>query len=262
MSDDSADRVHPPTPGRRLEAWRRGSAARSEELNLAVAAIACGVLLRWTVPHLLDRGTRLLHACWETPWDRLPNASPGSPLPPVALLAAAELLLPLLALAWLATTAAEWAQAGWFWNWDRLAPKLERLNPARNLSRTVSAANWAASVAGILKAVVFLAGAAWLLSDDAAHAASLAHRTIPQLALGCGEIASGGLIELGVLLLLIGVLDYSVRRLIWERRLYMTDQELRDDLQSQQAKYRPAPRPGVPPAAATERIAPLPRGTS
>lgn len=237
MSDDSDDRNHPATPGRRQEAWLRGSAARSFELNLAVAGLATGLVMWWTVPHAVGAVRELARQAWGEPWSGPPTIEGLASIVAPLVQAAAEVLLPLLGAGWIAAAAAEQRQAGTPWTWDRVLPDVDRLDPWTGLGRLGSTAAWGAAAAGAVKAALFFGVGSLLLWDDVLRILdmNLASADPAIVAARLGETAAQAILKLSGLLLFIGLADYGVRRWRWERSLRMTDQELRDEMRGMQA---------------------------
>ncbi len=227
MALDDADRTEPPTQRRRDEAREEGQIARSVDLTAAAALLAGLLLLKFIGPLMLDRLMALTRSLGDPP----PVAAHGL-LPWVRLTgrAAADALLPFLALLVVLTAVAAVAQSGLLLTWKKLSPKVERLDPVQGLKRLWSGESVIRLLLGLAK-VGLVGWVAWI---------TIKARLGPVL--GTGRLPAGGLLavslellfdlalRLGAVLLVLGLIDYFHQRWKLERQLRMTRQEVRDEL--------------------------------
>jgi type III secretion protein U len=138
---------------------------------------------------------------------------------------------PLLA-ALVAALAVGLLQTGGLLSAAPLAPKLERLNPARGLGRLLSAERLTTVGISVLKAalVVALAAASW--GPATAALSQLPRAVAPERAIGALLWPLAG--RLGALLLGFGALDLLLARWRHQRRLRMSRDELRRELREQE----------------------------
>lgn len=225
--DDAGDKTEQPTPRRRAEAREEGQVARSADLTAALSLLAGLVLLRVLGPQMLAGMLRLVQALgipaepgvaglW--PWARAVGR------------AAVEMTVPFLVLLVVLTAAGGAAQAGLLLTWKKLGLKLDRVNPVAGLKRLLSGEALTRMLVSVAK-LVLTAAVAWF---------TIAGRIRDVLATGglhAGGVlvAAAGLLfdlalRLGLLLLVLGLVDYLVQRWRLERQLRMTRQEVRDEL--------------------------------
>lgn len=225
--DDADEKTEQPTARRREEAREEGQIARSADLTAAVGLLA-GLLLLKTfggrmVGGLLDLIRALGNSPAVTSADLLPWIKKVS-------LAAAEIMLPFLALLLVITVAGTAAQSGLLLTWKRLTPKPDRVSPVTGVKRLFSADVLSRLGLGLLK-MTCVAGIAYLtivgrlgtvLSAGGLHAGGV-------FGLGA-EVVFDLALRLAAVLLVLGIVDYLIQRWRLERQLRMTKQEVRDEL--------------------------------
>lgn len=112
------------------------------------------------------------------------------------------------------------------------APDINRLNPVRNLTRMLSAEHFVSVAFGLLKLLVLLIVAAWVMLGDL--------ETLTRLGMGPLQQQSQSLVDwlmamvqrLCVAAIAVGIGDYGMRWWLQRRSLRMTDQEQRDEQRS------------------------------
>ncbi len=225
--DDASDRTEPPTPRRREEAREEGQIARSVDLTAAIVLLAALVLLKTLGPRMLESLLGLTRALGAAP-----DITSGGLLAWIKHVASTGgmLLLPFLGLVVLVAIVASAAQTGLMLTWKKLGFKPERLNPVSGFRRLLSADAIRRLALGLLK-VAIVAAVAWLTI-----------RSRIGLVMTTGKLEAGGVfqvsaellfdlaIRLGLVLLLLGLVDYLLDRWKLERQLRMTRQEIRDEL--------------------------------
>ncbi len=224
---DLGDKTEDPTPRRREEAREEGQVARSVELTAAASLLAAIVLLRWLGPAMFEGFMRLLRTFCSPGNLSLDSALADSRR---TVLAVAEFTLPFLFAIVAVTVAAAAAQSGLLLTWKKLAIKPEHVSPIAGVRRLFSAEALTRLMNGLVK-VVIVGLVAW-------HAVASGIEKV----LSVGGLSVGGMfvtscslvfdlsLRLGLLLLVLGVIDYLLARWRLERQLRMTKQEVRDEL--------------------------------
>lgn len=226
-NDEGGDRTEQPTPRRREEARDEGQIARSADLTAAIALLAGLLLLKTLGGQMMGKLLGLTQALGHAP-----GIAATDLLPWITRVgtAAAEALLPFLALLVVITAAGTAAQAGLLLTWKRLTPKPERVSPVSGFKRLVSADAISRLALGLLK-IAFVVGVAYItiagrigdvLSTGGLHPAGVFGLSAAVL----WDLA----VRLALVLLVLGVIDYLFQRWRLERRLRMTKQEVRDEL--------------------------------
>jgi type III secretion protein U len=224
-----SERTEQPTPKRLAEARRRGEVPASRDLTGAAALLGGLVALAATGPWLAGELASLVRCA-------LREATRGDPttvgaLGSAALAVARCSFAPALA----ATAAAALAgalQSGFLFAPEVLAPRLERLDPARGLGRLCSAGRLGALLLGLLKAA--LAGA---LAVGWARSAGPSLRALPS-ALDPWTAGAALLrplaLRLVALVVLFGLADLVLARWRHRRGLLMTRDEIRREAREEE----------------------------
>jgi flagellar biosynthesis protein FlhB len=233
MSEPGGERIHPPTPRRRQQARQQGRVARSRELvatGVLLAAAAGTWMLGGDVVRLLhDLAVEHFGQAWLVA-DQQIAATVGRSL----LERVAAVLLPLLGCLLLAAIVAQVAQFGLLFLPARIAPDVARVDPLAGCQRLLSAENWLRTALGAAKLAAVLLVAGWsvwalryqLLTLGAGDPGSLASSAVQIL----GSVAGRTLLAL----LALAAADYAWQRRRHERSLWMTAQEMREELRDEQ----------------------------
>lgn len=225
--DDAEERTESPTPHRREEARKEGRVARSADLTSSVALLAGLVLLNLFGPEMFGRLLALMSAIGE------PASARAADLPAWIErvgYGAAALLLPFLLAVLVATALAALLQTGGVVSWKPLTPKLEHLDPIKGVRRVFSMDALAKLGISLLKTVLVAAVAFATIASQIAPvlgAGQLGPREL--LPVGGGIIFTLAL-RLGLVLLVLGLLDYFYQWWKHEKSLRMTKQEIKDEL--------------------------------
>ncbi|ACL64091.1 type III secretion exporter [Anaeromyxobacter dehalogenans 2CP-1] len=219
----SGNRTEQPTPRRLREARRRGEVAVSRELTGAAALAGGLAALAASAPGAAAELGAMLRAALA--------AAGGAPASPAAALqgAAAAVLrlsLPACGAALAVGAAAAALQAGPGLSFAALAPRLERIDPARGLRRLLSGAQLAAAALGLAKSAV-LAALAWGWLAGAAPSLAALPRLGPAALWRAPAVLGGLAWRLAAAFAVLGALDLALVRRRHRRALMMTRDEVR-----------------------------------
>lgn len=226
-ADDGGERTEQATPRRRQEAREQGRIARSNDLTAAVGLLLSLVLLRsfgqGIFDGLLDLVARIGHA---------DNTSAEDLAPWVLAFCGATLrmTLPFLILLMVLTAVGAGLQTGMLVTWKRLQPDLSKLSPMKGLHRIFSGESLTMLGLALLKLAVVGTVACTTITGQMDRLLTAGALT-PRGVLFAGiEVVDLLALRLGVILLIIGLLDYFYQRWKLERSLKMTKQEVRDEM--------------------------------
>ncbi len=214
-----------PTPKKLRDARRRGEVPRSRELVAGAGLVAAAVALGAYGP-ALARGlgalfTRIL-ASVEDP----SRAAPGKALVAAASTGAA-LLAPIVLAILLAATAVAFVQVGALFAPARVAPRLDRLDPAAGFGRIFAKR----TVVELLKSLLVLAVVAGVVADlvvgELRGVASAPLATPSELLASTGALVAAVTLRAGAALLALGVLDFFYQRHRHHADLRMTKEEVK-----------------------------------
>lgn len=187
MADDSGDKTEQPTQKRLQDARKKGDVAKSKELTSTATLLVWLVMGALCLRLAVDRVAALCEALfarvsggWREEGFGHVAALLGWQSVELSMLLVALLVIPVAVLG----TLVEYLQAGPVLAFEKVAPKLEHLNPAEGLKRMFSLDNLVELIKGILKTALLLAigwAVARLLLPDAMRLASGADRPAQHL---------------------------------------------------------------------------------
>jgi flagellar biosynthetic protein FlhB len=225
------EQTEKPTPKRRHEARQRGQVPRSQELAgsaifFASVFIIFGFLGRSMEGLEASVVTSFTHAgrlteepTIRTAWIHLYQA-----LAPYGLLIAL-----LFAVSFVVGIVANIAQFGFVFSLKPIAPSFSKINPISGFGRLFSKQ----ILVNLAKQIVKLAAVAVILYQSVAHnlgfLAQVGQATPPTFVLIVANIVFDIAWKFGLMLLIVGILDYVWMRYQYEDSLKMSKQEVKDE---------------------------------
>jgi flagellar biosynthetic protein FlhB len=234
MSDFSGDQVHPASPARREQARREGDYAKSLELSAAVQMIGAVVVAYLTFGPLANWLRLWTTEIWTAP-TALTNVTASDVSSQLSRLAFSSIgvLLPIAALMFLVGILSHWCQTGPVFLTKPLTPDATRLSPGRWFDRVFSLSTLAFPLIGLPKALlalVVMAVSCWFQREQFFALGSFpADVMARQLFLLVLQICS----YVAITLLLASFLDFGLKYLGFQKKIRMTDQQLRDETRMQ-----------------------------
>lgn len=234
MSEPTGDQVHAATPARREQARRDGDVAKSFELAAAIQMIGAiavaffllgkvGIWIRtWTIQSWSSAGTKLNIEA-EDFTDQVQNA----------MLGGLGVLLPLMLLLLLVGVGSHWLQTGPMFLAGRVAPDPSRLASGSWRRQVFSLGSLAMIFVGIPKtliACIAMSASAWVHRNEFF---ALAHYPIDVMAEKMFALIMTVTFQVAFALLVVSAADYWLKFVSHQRRIRMTDQQLRDELRMQ-----------------------------
>jgi flagellar biosynthetic protein FlhB len=231
----SQNRTERATPKRREEARRKGQIARRPEVAAAASFLAAHLMMRATGDDLWQRAAEMfrqsathLHAN-----DTLDAAAVQTLLTQAGTTLAA-LSLPVIVAYALTSVGANLLQGGFVFTPSALMPRAEKFNPVANLKRVFGGASFVELVKSVLKLIGIGAVGYGLFKPFLAAAPTLLHQSPPQILATLGAQVYALSLRAGVVLLIIGALDYGYGWYKNEKSLRMTKQEVKDEFRQQE----------------------------
>lgn len=221
------DKTERATPRRRQKAREHGQVARSRELAGALIGFAGLLVLLWNANGELERWRMSWRTWMDAGWQN--DLNPGSPVLFWTGVATLRWILAPMALVWVLAVGSSVAQGGFVFSSEALAPKPERMSPAKKLGQMFSLAGLAPVAKSLIPFSVLLYVGVGILARDWG------------LLMRCSEMPAGMLGQFAyqrafeicwkstLILLLWSGIDYLLQRQKLERDLRMSKQELRDE---------------------------------
>jgi len=223
-------RTEEATPRRREEAREKGQVARSADLTSAIMLLASLVFIRFYGPVMIEEikavTVEILH------WMGEPKAEGQDYYHQFWVLGLAffKIVAPISLFLLALGLAVNWAQFGFVWAAEPLTPSFEKINPINGFKRLFSLRAMILLANGLLK--VAAAGAVlWLrLRADLDKMLMLPEMPVSAALSAVGAILFRAGLELVIILLALGILDYLFQRWQYEKDLRMTKQEIREEM--------------------------------
>lgn len=224
-SDDDESRTEDPTPKRIEELRRDGVVPKSADVGAAAALLIGGAVLYWTSARTLEVLFGLTrHACMLR--------SSGDPL--IALrvggTALTGTLLPITLVTALGAVVVGLTQTFGFVDFSQAAPKLERLDPSKGITRVLPSADTLLELGKTLLKALVIAAVAWRRIDEAMPELLLLSNRPPEAAaLEVGRLSVEVLIEGTIVFAILAAIDWGLAYRSWLKRARMTKQEVKDE---------------------------------
>ncbi len=230
MAEDLGERTEEATPKRRQEARDEGNVAKSHDLSGALVLLF-GTLTVWAFAmSMLMQGRTLLgqgltdavgspidkHAAWEA----LRGLGVGT----------LRVVLPVLALMWLASYASQLVQVGWLFVPKAVAPAFKKLNPLSGFKRIFGISGVFKSGLDAMKVTLIVAVAGMTIGGYSNAIAALPYLTAMQAVREAGLMMLDVALRVLAVLLLLGFMDFLYQRWKHSRDLRMTKQQVKDEM--------------------------------
>jgi flagellar biosynthesis protein FlhB len=242
MAETAGEKSFEPTAHRRQEAREQGQVAFSQDLGSAVLLVAGVLLLMMFGGHFIDFTAGLMRRELEDVATLAPGQDAMLAHFYMILRGLAGVLLPLFGLVMLAAVLANLFQIGFLFLPERISPDISRLSPLAGLGRIFSLTGTMRLGFGLFKLLVIsiVAGIIlWGRRNDVLRAGNLDTLQFAHLLV---DITLKTTLWIGVALILLALLDYTMQRWKHEQDLRMSHQEIRDEMKQQQGDPQVAAR--------------------
>ena len=232
-TDQEQERTEQATPKRRQEARQKGQVAKSQDIVAALSLFGMLLFFIAAFEQQAEYATGLLSESLSQKFILQTDVEAFS----ANLTSYIWQCLGKLSLLFLvvvgSTLAANFLQTGFLFLPDKLFPQTSRVNPFLNLSKIFSLDSLGHIFFGCLKLLLFIAAAAFALKRDLETTLSLPNGE-PTLTVVfiCRYLKRLAFLFCATMLA-IGIADYVFKRIALERKLRMTQQELRDEIKEE-----------------------------
>ena len=227
--DSSEEKNEAPSEKKRDDARKKGTVAKSTEVNSVFVLLTAIFLLRLLGPWMMsefDACIREFFAqCSVTDMDdrRLIQLSQAS------LILMIKVILPFAGAIMIAGLVANIVQIGLLFTFEPIIPKLEKLNPISGFKRLFSARSLVETVKNILKITLIGYIAYATIKSEYAILISLADMSVMAIWMFILNSAFDIFVRTAIVLLIIAVADYGYQRYEHEKKLKMSLKELKDE---------------------------------
>lgn len=222
----SEERSHAPTARRRAQARQDGLLPVSAVVTSWFTLLAAAVLMYLFGRQGILVAKSMFREAWSSPW-----LQPHAPAAPVdAFWTAVRFSVPWLVTLALAAAIGRFFQVGVLWVPQRVAPRWERLNPSQRASQLLSMETFQekALIGGLAIAGLLLFG--YGLYEE--RGAILAVATMLDWESELFRLVMHWVVRLTAGLAVLAIIDYALQTLRHERRLSMSNEELRAEIRA------------------------------
>ena len=231
----SQERTEKATPKKREDAKKKGQVARGAEFPAALSFIAALMTIGVLGSSIFGRAGLYIRTTAM-------RAADGGTIGPAdahdMMLEAGRVLalivLPVVAAGFVAVIAGNFAQGGISMTAQALKPKIENLNPAKNIKRIFGPDSAVNLLKALLKLSLMAAVAHGVLTPLIDAAPSLVGAPAPVIAERLGSALYSLALRCGLVFLALAAADYGYSRYKHEKSLRMTKQEIRDEYKEQE----------------------------
>ncbi len=233
MADSDQERTEQATPKRRQEARKKGRIVKSQDLVAGGCLLLSTLLLSLSFENNGEYALELVRSSLSQDFALQTDAVSFSAYFVSRIMQAFSKLLFFLFAIVGASVGLNVLQTGFVFIPTNIAPKLERINPSKNFSKVFSLDTLVQIIFGFIKFFILAGVATLLIRSNFETLLSLSNGSLPQIILFACGFFKRFIYSLCGTLLAIGVLDYALKRLKFERELRMTQQEVRDELKEE-----------------------------
>ncbi len=233
MADDAGEKTEQPTPKRRLEARKKGTVAKSQDLNGAVVMLGLALIVP-SATHALSEGfIRGIDASMRGATKEFSYHNVQSTLVSIAMPGLMGMAM-IFAICMTFGLLANFAQVGFVLSGETLKPSLAKLNPFEGFKRLFSMRSTVEAIKAIGKGLLFGYVTYQVIAGNWATLVSLSYYTPGEASLKVFEICHTILLRIAVVWLIIAALDYFYQRKEVEKQIKMTRDELKREMKEQE----------------------------
>lgn len=224
----SQEKTEEATPKRRADARKKGTVAKSVDLNGALVIMA----MLFVLPHTLAALGRALVGGIGNAWQEIPgDVHPASMVRYVLSLVqpTGVALLPLLATAVAVGLIANLLQVGFVLSAESMKPSLSKVNPLQGAKRLFSSRAAVEGLKATLKFGLFGYLAWGVIRDHWSILAGLSAAPPMTAVAVTGNVLKLILIRIAVVWLILAAADYLFQRKQTDKQLMMTKQEIKQE---------------------------------
>lgn len=230
---DKESKTEEPTARRRTKARQQGSVPQSTEVTNAVALLGAALALRLF-------GARCFRIVAGNAANLMRDLARMDGTQASAVLVVRDQVFlvvraaaPIMLVMAVVGVACSFAQTGWLWLPKNLSPKLDSLNPMRNIKELISLQAVVRLVTAVLKLVLVGFVVYWVLRKRLDWLFALADWDAWAVVAVLQAVAFELILKVALAMILVGAIDYAYRFFKHKKKLMMTKQEKKDELKNE-----------------------------
>lgn len=231
---DQGERTEEPTPQRREDFRKRGQVAQTKELS-SVFLLFSAALMIWLMSRFFFQQIGEIFA--QTYGDGLVTSvrtGDWKHLAGFAFVRLGFILAPAMGVFWIIGMLGTVVQVGFLHNEDALQIKWERLDPVEGFGRMFSLRAVVEGIKAVIKMMVILTIAYFLLKDQFSVLPTLMSYSTSQIMSFLGALMIRLMLGVGVFMFCLAAFDYLYQRWDLEKQMRMTKQEIKEEVKSRE----------------------------
>ncbi len=223
------DKTEQATPKRQEDAKDKGNVAKSQDLN-SVALLFAGIFgISYAIKEILAAFTGFMMDVYSNSAHIVITMDTVSFYGSEFFKLFAFIVSPIFSLLLVAALVINYLQVGVIFAKKALTPKFDKISPAQGIKRMFSMTKIVDLVKGIAKIVLVAYVSLYVIRQHLDEFWLLAFDTVPGTMSYLGAILFELATKIGLLLIVIGVADFSYQKYDHNKQLKMTKQEVREE---------------------------------
>ncbi|MFZ5760998.1 MAG: flagellar biosynthesis protein FlhB [Thermodesulfobacteriota bacterium] len=223
------EKTEQPTSRRLQDARKKGDVAKSMEIPSA-AVLLLGLLTLYLMSGYLLQGMLELLRHYLSQLHAI-DIVPGNMLFLTihSVQQTALLIAPLLAVLFLTALAANYAQVGFLFTTEKMAPKLEKIDPIKGIQRMFSLQTLANTVKSIAKLAIVGFVAYREIMKNIDRFLPLMDQEVFSILVFYAEVSFWIFLKAAIIIAVLAALDYAFQRWQFMKKMKMTKQEVKEE---------------------------------
>jgi flagellar biosynthetic protein FlhB len=231
VAEDLGEKTEDATPKRRQESREKGQVARSQDLGGALLLVVGTMTIAAAAYWMLSEATGAIRLA-------LDGRMIGDPLDPTATrefayfigAAAIRISAPVLLITWVAGVMSQFIQVGWLFSPQAIQPKLSKLDPIKGFQRVFGLSALVKAALDTLKVLVIAVVSIGTIMQHHDQIVVMPYMALLEALATAGMLMLDLAIRALIVLLLLGVIDFTYQRWKHSQDLKMTKQQVKDEL--------------------------------
>lgn len=226
----AGDKTEKATPKKRQDARKKGQVVKSQDVSAAFILLALFLLLYFWAPSMLESMFSFFHQSIEKNMliESL-NQDTVMEIYSQSLMEMAKIALPILLVAMVIGIAANFFQFGFLFTTEQLKFDLKKLDPIKGIKKIISLRAIVNLIKSLLKVAFIGTVTALIIWMNLEDVLSLSLHNPWEILSTVARLTGLMGIAAAIVLILIGVLDYTYEKFDYEKNLKMSKQDIKDE---------------------------------
>ncbi len=226
---DFQEKTEKATPKKRSEARKKGDVAKSREVS-SVAVLLAGLSSLFLFgPFMYGHIVNLMRESFTMVG--APSLEYGEfiALSRHVVRSYIIMVLPLMVVVVVVAVASNVMQVGFMFSWEKMKPKMDKLNPIKGLGKFVSKQAFVELLKSLMKLAAVGMIAYWTVEGEMDRIRALGGMEVPAILLYILKVILKIFLRVCILLVFIAVLDHAFQKWQFEEKMKMTKQEVKEE---------------------------------